>query len=94
MIFSRFPYISLCKTIDPKGGAIFGPRAIILTNMEKVHKVMLHTKYQGSRPSGFRQEDFFTFSLVNAVKFHANGFIKFYHFLVIILVFLVTCQRK
>ena len=29
-----------------------------------------------------------------AVKFHANGFIKFYHFLVIILVFLVTCQRK
>ena len=24
---------------------------------------MLHTKYQGSRPCGFRQEDFFTFSL-------------------------------
>ena len=23
------PYISLCKTCDPRGGAIFGPRAII-----------------------------------------------------------------
>ena len=28
-IFSRFPYISLSKTFDPKGGAIFGPRGII-----------------------------------------------------------------
>ena len=25
--------------------------------------MMPHTKYQGSRPSGFRQEGFFTFSL-------------------------------
>ena len=25
--------------------------------------MMLHTKYQGSRPCGFRQEDFFMFSL-------------------------------
>ena len=36
----------------PRGGAIFGPRGII-------HKVMLQTKYHGSRPNGFRQEDFF-----------------------------------
>ena len=28
-IFSCFPYISLSKTFDPKGGAIFGPRGII-----------------------------------------------------------------
>ena len=29
--FLRFPYISLCKTSDPKarGGPIFGPRDII-----------------------------------------------------------------
>ena len=27
--FSCFPYISLCKTSDPRGGAIFGPRGII-----------------------------------------------------------------
>ena len=25
--------------------------------------MMLHTKYQGFRPCGFRQEDFFRFSL-------------------------------
>ena len=25
----------------------------------EVHEVMLHTKHQGSRPCGFRQEDFF-----------------------------------
>ena len=35
-IFSRFPYISLCKTID-RGGAIFGPGAIIWTNFVEVH---------------------------------------------------------
>ena len=43
----------------PLGGAIFGPRGII-------HKVMLHTKYQGSRPCGFRQEDFFMFLPIKA----------------------------
>ena len=30
--------------------------------------MMLHTKYQGSRPCGFRQEDFSTFSLYIYVK--------------------------
>ena len=39
----------------------FGPRGIIYTNLLEVHKVMLHTKYQSSRPYGFRQEDFFMF---------------------------------
>ena len=47
-----FPYISQCKICDPRGGAIFGFKGIS-------HKVMLHTKYQGSRPYGSRQEDFF-----------------------------------
>ena len=51
-IFQCFPYISQCKICDPQGAAIFGPRGII-------HKVMLHTKYHGSRPNGFRQESFF-----------------------------------
>ena len=60
-IFSHFPYISLCKTCDPRGGAIFSPRGIILTNLVEVHWVMLHIKYQGSRPSGFRQADFKVF---------------------------------
>ena len=44
--------------MTPGGGAIFGPRGII-------HKVMLHTKYHGSRPNGFRQ-DFFMFLHIKA----------------------------
>ena len=28
--------------------------------------MMLHTKYQGSRPFGFRQEDFFMFLTIKA----------------------------
>ena len=34
--FFVFFYINLCKTIDPQGGTIFGPRAKILTNMVEV----------------------------------------------------------
>ena len=30
--------------------------------------MMLHTKYQGFRPCGFRQEDFFMFSLYSLCK--------------------------
>ena len=58
-IFRGFLYISQCKICDPRGGAIFGPRGII-------HKVMLHTKFHGSRPNGFRQEDFFMFLYIKA----------------------------
>ena len=36
---------------------IFGPRAIILTNLVEVQYMMLHTKYQCSGSCG-RQEDF------------------------------------
>ena len=44
---------------DTWGGAIFGPRGIIWTNLVEVHLVMLHSTYQGSKSYGFRQEDFF-----------------------------------
>ena len=30
-----------------------------ITNVVEVHEVMRRTKYQGSRPCGFRQEEFF-----------------------------------
>ena len=66
-IFPRFPYISLCKTFYPWSRAISGPRGIILTNFVEDHLVMLHIKYQRSRPCGFRQEDFFTFSLFKPI---------------------------
>ena len=46
----------------PHGRAIFGHRDIIRANLVEVHLVMLHTKYQGSRRYGFRQEDFSMFS--------------------------------
>ena len=36
-IFSRFPYISLCKIFDVWGEAIFDPRDIFLTNLVEVH---------------------------------------------------------
>ena len=47
----------------PQGRTIFDPSGIIWTYMVEVHLVMLNTNYQGSWPPGFRQEDFFTFSL-------------------------------
>ena len=35
--------------------------------------MMLHIKYQGSRPSGFRQEDFLKFSLYVYAKHETPG---------------------
>ena len=51
--------MSLWKTSDHWGGAIFDPRAIIWIILVEVHKIKLHTKYQRPGPSSFRQEDFF-----------------------------------
>ena len=48
-------YVPFC---DPHDGANFDPRAIILTNWVEVHKEMLHTKYQSSTPSSFREKNF------------------------------------
>ena len=61
--FHAFHHISLCKTCDPQGGAIFGLRGMIWTSLVEVNHVMLHTKYQDSRPYGFRQEELFMFLL-------------------------------
>ena len=46
----------------------FGPRGIILTNLVEVHYVILHTKCQGSKPYGLRQEDFFMFFAIKAYQ--------------------------
>ena len=48
---------------DPGRGVIFDPKDITWTNLVEVYKVMLHTKYLGSRFYGFRQEDVYMFSL-------------------------------
>ena len=44
-------------------GAIYGSRGIIWANMVQVNQVMLPSKYQDSRPYGYRQEEFFMFLL-------------------------------
>ena len=56
--FYVFPYISLCKICDSRGRAIFNHMGIICINLVEVHLVVLHPKYQDSRPCGFRQEFF------------------------------------
>ena len=55
--------MDLCKTSDPKRGAIFDSRATIWTTLVEVHWMKLHTKYQRPGPSGFRQENFLSFQL-------------------------------
>ena len=40
------------------GRASFDPRGITWTNLVEVYKEMLHTKYQSSRPSSLREEEF------------------------------------
>ena len=59
IVFIFFPILVNVKYVTPKGRVIFGPRGII-------HKAMLHTKYHGSSPNSFRQEDFFMFLLLKA----------------------------
>ena len=44
---------------DPRGGAIFDPRGMIGRIYKKDHYTLLHTKYEGSGPCGFEEEDFF-----------------------------------
>ena len=48
--FFMFSYLAYVDYVTPWGRAIFGPRGHNLVNLIVVHEVMLHTKYQGSRP--------------------------------------------
>ena len=38
------------------GSAFLGPSVMFWTNLVEVYYIMLDTKYQGSMPSGFRQD--------------------------------------
>ena len=60
------PYISLCKTCVSQVGAFFSSRHD-LNNLGRVHLLMLHTKYPGSMPCFFRQEEFFTCCLYKPI---------------------------
>ena len=59
-----FLCFSHCKSMganDPRSGAIFDPRGMIGKIYKKDHYTLQHTKYEGSGPCGFREEDFFLF---------------------------------
>ena len=67
--FLSFHYISLCKTSPPQGGANFGPRVMILTNLVKdLYIMMLHTRYLSSSVCGLRGEDFLSFHNISLCK--------------------------
>ena len=62
--FGEEDFFSHCKSMgatDPWGGAIFDPRGMICRIYKKDHHTLLHTKYEGSGPCGFGEEDFFMF---------------------------------
>ena len=50
-------FCSYVPTCAPR--ASFDPMGIICTNLLEVHKEMLHTTYQSSTPSRFREEEFY-----------------------------------
>ena len=52
-----FFYVFLSN--DPSGVANLDPRGMIGRIYEGYHLTLLHTKYLGFRPCGFREEDFF-----------------------------------
>ena len=59
-----FLCFSHCKSMganDPRGRAIFDPRGMIGRIYKQDHYTLLHTKYEGSGPCGFGEEDFFMF---------------------------------
>ena len=56
---------SHCKSMgvnDPWGGAIFVHRGVIGRIYKKDYYTLLHTKYEGSGPCGFGEEDFLCFA--------------------------------
>ena len=62
-----FPNKGLCKTCDPVARPFLAPGACF-EQMVEVHKVILHIKYQGFMPFGFKNEDFFKFPYISLCK--------------------------
>ena len=66
------------ETINPWGVAKFDPRGMNGTIYVEDHEPLLHTKYQSCGPSGFREEDFFSFSNCKSMEtIHPRGVAKF-----------------
>ena len=60
-IFEFFSHSKSMETIDSRGVAKFDPRGMNGTIYVEDHLPLLHTKYQSCGPSGFREEDVFSF---------------------------------
>ena len=54
----KLTYRYLLKAVTPEAGQFRPQGHNLKKNLVEVHQVMLHTKYQGSRFNGSRQEDF------------------------------------
>ena len=54
-------FCSYVPNCDPWSWASFDLRGIIWTNLVEVHKEILYTKYQSSRPFSFKEEEFWNF---------------------------------
>ena len=72
-IFYFFSHSKSMETINPRGVAKFDPRGMNGTIYVEEHQPLLHTKYQSCGPSGFREEDFFSFSNVSLWKLSTPG---------------------
>ena len=73
-----FSHSKSMETINPWGVAKFDPRGMNGTIYVEDHKPLLHTKYQSCGPSGFREEDFFSFSNCKSMEtIHPRGVAKF-----------------
>ena len=59
------------------GFFVQGAQLEVETNLVEVHKVMLHTKHQDSRPYGFRQKAFSCFPCISFVKHVTPGHAHF-----------------
>ena len=60
-IYLCFSHCKSMRANDPRGRAIFDPRSMIGRIYKKDHYTLLHTKYEGSGPCGFGEEDFYMF---------------------------------
>ena len=59
--FRNLSSLFLCSNLWPHSRTSPDPRGIVWTDLVEVHKEMLNTKYQGSRPSSFRVEELWNF---------------------------------
>ena len=61
IFFYTFSYFKSMEANDPQGVANLDHRGMIGRIYDGYHSMLIHTKYIGFRPCGFREEDVFIF---------------------------------